>query len=75
VTDTSRYWERRQSYTVPPGVQAVLFPDLSRNTSDQPGLVERVDLGGGVDLYVARVRPGDVVHYGYQYASAQRREP
>ncbi|HEU5316545.1 MAG TPA: glycosyltransferase family 39 protein [Chloroflexota bacterium] len=70
VTDTSRYWERRTTYRVPPGIAAVVFPDLGRNTSDQPGLVERVDLGAGVDLFVARVRPGDEVRYGYQYASA-----
>lgn len=69
VTDTSRYWERRATYRVPPGISAVLFPDLGRNTSDQPGLVERLDLGGGVDMFVARVRPGDEVKYGYQYAS------
>lgn len=73
VTDTSRYWERRTEYAVPAGVRAVLFPDLSQNTSDQPGLVQKVDLGGGVDLYVAEVQAGDVVRYGYQYATAQRR--
>ena len=72
VTDTSRYWERRTTLTVPPGMTAVLFPDLGRNTSDQPGLVQRIDLGEGVDLYVARVQPGDQVRYGYQYASATR---
>jgi hypothetical protein len=69
VTDTSRYWERRTTYRVPAGINAVLFPDLGRNTSDQPGLVVRVDLGEGVDLYVAKVRAGDEVRYGYQYAS------
>jgi hypothetical protein len=72
VTDTSRYWERRTEITVPAGMSAVLFPDLTRNSSDQPGLVQRVDLGDGVDLFVARVQPGDVVRYGYQYASAER---
>lgn len=72
VTDTSRYWERRAVYKVPDGITAVVFPDLNRNTSDQPGLVQRIDLGSGVDLYVAPVRPGDEVRYGYQYASAQR---
>ncbi|CAA9302780.1 MAG: hypothetical protein AVDCRST_MAG77-5805 [uncultured Chloroflexi bacterium] len=72
VTDTSRYWERRATYRVPPGITAVLFPDLGRNTSDQPGIVERVDLGVGVDLYVARVRAGDEVRYGYQYATGTR---
>jgi hypothetical protein len=74
VTDTSRYWERRQSYRVPPGVDAVLFPDLDRNTSDAPGLVQAVDLGEGVTLFVARVQPGDEVRYGYQYASAGPRQ-
>lgn len=72
VTDTSRYWERRRTFVVPTGLDAVLFPDLGRNTSDQPGLVERIDLGDGVDLYVARVRRGDEVRYGYQYASVLR---
>ncbi|HET6315440.1 MAG TPA: glycosyltransferase family 39 protein [Chloroflexota bacterium] len=72
VTDTSRYWERRTSYRVPAGINAVLFPDLGRNTSDQPGLVEKVELGDGVDLYVARVRTGDEIRYGYQYASGAR---
>jgi 4-amino-4-deoxy-L-arabinose transferase-like glycosyltransferase len=72
VTDTSRYWERRRTFVVPAGLDAVLFPDLGRNTSDQPGLVERVDLGEGVELYLARVRPGDEVRYGYQYASVVR---
>ena len=72
VTDTSRYWERRTSYRVPPGITAVLFPDLGRNTSDQPGLVQRVDLGDGVDLFVARVSAGDEVRYGYQYAVGTR---
>jgi hypothetical protein len=72
VTDTSRYWERRTTYRVPPGISAVLFPDLGRNTSDQPGIVERVDLGLGVDLFVARVRAGDEIRYGYQYASGTR---
>jgi Protein of unknown function (DUF2723) len=74
VTDTSRYWERRQVYRVPPGVDAVLFPDLDRNSSDTPGLVQAVDLGEGVSLYVARVQTGDEVRYGYQYASVGRRE-
>jgi hypothetical protein len=74
VTDTSRYWERRQVLVVPEGVDSVLFPDLGRNTSDQPG-VQRIDLGEGVDLFVAPVRPGDEVRYGYQYANVQRREP
>ena len=69
VTDTSRYWERRQVFRVPPGVDAVLFPDLDRNSSDAPGLVQAVDLGEGVSLFVARVQPGDEVRYGYQYAS------
>lgn len=73
VTDTSRYWERRTTLAVPPGVTAVLFPDLGRNTSDQPGLVQRVDLGEGVELYLARVQAGDEVRYGYQYASARGR--
>jgi|GEM_PF-329623 len=73
VTDTSRYWERRTTYVVPAGITAVIFPDLGRNTSDEPGLVQRIDLGGGVDLYVARVQAGDEVRYGYQYASATRR--
>jgi hypothetical protein len=72
VTDTSRYWERRATYVVPAGIRAALFPDLDRNTSDQPGLVQRLDLGGGVDLFVAHVQPGDEVRYGYRYASAQR---
>ena len=72
VTDTSRYWERRKSYRVPPGVSTVLFPDLGRNTSDQPGLVQRVDLGDGVELYVARVQQGDEIRYGYQYATGAR---
>ena len=72
VTDTSRYWERRTTYRVPPGITAVVFPDLVRNTSDQPGLVQRVDLGDGVELYVARVQSGDEVRYGYQYASGTR---
>ncbi|HET7771184.1 MAG TPA: DUF2723 domain-containing protein [Chloroflexota bacterium] len=72
VTDTSRYWERRTSYRVPPGINAVLFPDLGRNTSDQPGLVQRLDLGDGVDLYVARVQAGDEIRYGYQYATGTR---
>ena len=75
VTDTSRYWERRTTYVVPPGITAVVFPDLSRNTSDQPGLVEKVDLGGGVEMFVAQVQPGDEVRFGYQYASAQRKLP
>ena len=74
VTDTSRYWERRQVYRVPPGVDAVLFPDLDRNSSDTPGLVQAVDLGEGVSLYVARVQPGDEVRYGYQYASVGPRQ-
>ncbi|MDQ3702222.1 MAG: DUF2723 domain-containing protein [Chloroflexota bacterium] len=73
VTDTSRYWERRTQLIVPPGVTAILFPDLNRNTSDQPGAVQRIDLGDGVDLYVARVQAGDEVRYGYQYASVQGR--
>ena len=72
VTDTSRYWERRTTYRVPPGITAVLFPDLGRNTSDQPGIVERLDLGDGVHLHVARVRAGDEIRYGYQYASGTR---
>jgi hypothetical protein len=72
VTDTSRYWERRTDLAVPAGLSAVIFPDLVRNTSDQPGLVQQVTLGDGVDLFVARVQPGDHVRYGYQYASAQR---
>ena len=72
VTDTSRYWERRSVYRVEPGITAVLFPDLGRNTSDQPGLVQRVDLGDGVELYVARVHTGDEIRYGYQYASGTR---
>ena len=45
------------------------LPDLDRNISDTPGLVQAVDLGEGVSLYVARVQPGDEVRYGYQYAS------
>jgi hypothetical protein len=73
VTDTSRYWERRATLMIPAGVTAVLFPDLERNTSDLPGLVQRLDLGAGVDLFVARVQPGDEVRYGYHYAAAQRR--
>ncbi len=73
VTDTSRYWERRTTYVVPAGITAVIFPDLGRNTSDAPGLVQRIDLGSGVDLYAARVQTGDEVRYGYQYASATRR--
>jgi hypothetical protein len=50
-------------------VTAVLFPDLGQNTSEAPGPVQHVDLGDGVDLYVARVQPGDTVRYGYRYAS------
>lgn len=73
VTDTSRYWERRTTYIVPEGITAVLFPDLAQNTSDQPGLVQAVDLGEGVDLFLARVHAGDEVRYGYRYASATRK--
>jgi len=73
VTDTSRYWERRTTLTVLPGMNAIVFPDLERNTSDQPGLVQRVDLGEGVDLFLARVQVGDEARYGYQYASVVRR--
>jgi hypothetical protein len=72
VTDTSRYWERRTELTVPAGTTTILFPDLVQNSSDNPGLVQHVDLGEGVDLFVAAVQPGDKVRYGYQYASAQR---
>jgi len=74
VTDTSRYWERRATLSVPAGVTAVLFPDLGANSSDSPGLVERMDLGAGVEMFVAAVRAGDQVRYGYQYASAVRVE-
>jgi 4-amino-4-deoxy-L-arabinose transferase-like glycosyltransferase len=73
VTDTSRYWERRSLFVVPPGITAVVFPDLEQNTSDQPGPVQAVDLGAGVRLYVAHVAAGDEVRYGYRYASVQRR--
>jgi hypothetical protein len=69
VTDTSRYWERRTSFTVPPGITMVVFPDLTRNTSDEPGRVQRIDLGEGVELFAARVEAGDEVRYGYQYAT------
>jgi hypothetical protein len=72
VTDTSRYWERRTVLTVPEGVAFIVFPDLGRNTSEQPGLVQKVDLGDDVALHVAHVRPGDEVRYGYQYASVRR---
>jgi len=72
VTDTSRYWERRATYRVPAGISTVLFPDLGRNTSDQPGLVQRLDLGDGAELFLARVQPGDELRYGYHYASGGR---
>ncbi len=69
--DPSRYWERRSTLTVPPGLTHIVLPDLGENTSEQPGAVRRLDLGDGVDLLVAEVASGDTVRYGYRYVSVE----
>lgn len=73
VTDTSRYWERRRRVTIPDGVAWVVFPDLGENRAEAPGLVAPRPVGGGEVIWVAPVRTGDEVTWGYQYATATRR--
>ncbi len=69
--DPSRYWERRSTLTVPPGLTHILLPDLDENTSEQPGPLQHLDLGGGVELLVAEVSSGDTVRYGYRYVAVE----
>ena len=69
--DPSRYWERRRTLTVPPGLTHVVFPDLDENTSEQPGTLQHLDLGDGVELLVAEVASGDTVRYGYRYVAVE----
>ncbi len=69
--DASRYWERRRTLTVPPGITHVVLPDLGENTSENPGAVRRLDLGDGVGLLVAEVASGDMVRYGYRYVAVE----
>ena len=72
--DPSRYWERRSTLTVPPGLTHILLPDLDENTSEQPGPLQHLDLGGGVELLVAEVSSGDTVRYGYRYVAVEPAE-
>ena len=72
--DPSRYWERRSTLTVPPGLTHVVFPDLGENTSEHPGPLHRLDLGDGVELLVAEVASGDTVRYGYRYVAVEPAE-
>ena len=72
--DPSHYWERRSTLTVPPGLTHVVFPDLGENTSEQPGPLQRLDLGDGVELLVAEVASGDTVRYGYRYVAVEPAE-
>ena len=69
--DPSHYWERRSTLTVPPGLTHILLPDLDANTSEQPGPLQHLDLGGGVELLVAEVSSGDTVRYGYRYVAVE----
>ena len=69
--DPSRYWERRSTLTVPPGITHIVLPDLGENTSEHPGAVRRLDLGDGVELLVAEVASGDMVRYGYRYVAVE----
>lgn len=65
------YWESRQEITIPEGITRVVLPDLGRNTSDRTEQIVEVGLGPGVSLYVANVKPGDILIHGYQYASVR----
>ena len=69
--DATRYWERRRTLTIPPGVTHIVLPDLGENTSAHPGAVRRLDLGEGVALLVAEVSSGDTARYGYRYISVE----
>ncbi len=69
--DPSHYWERRSTLTVPPGLTHILLPDLDENTSEQPGPLQHLDLGDGVELLVAEVVNGDTVRYGYRYVAVE----
>ena len=73
--DPSRYWERRSTLTVPPGLTHILLPDLDENTSEQPGPLQHLDLGDGVELLVAEVASGDTVRYGYRYVAVEPAAP
>ena len=69
VTDTNRYWEWRQRFVVPDGVEWIVFPDLGENRAEAPGRVIPRDLGGGEVIWVASVRGGDVLTWGYRHAA------
>ena len=71
-TDTSRYWERRQSLMVPVGITAIVFPDLDQNTAEQPGKLTKQSLGDGIEWWVATVTTGDRATWGYRYATVSR---
>ena len=72
VTDTTRYWEWRRKLAVPDGVDWVVFPDLGDNLAESMGLVVARNLGSGEVMWVAAVRPGDEVTWGYRHATARR---
>jgi hypothetical protein len=72
VTDVNRYWEWRRRYVVPEGISWIVFPDLGENRAEAMGLVIPRDLGGGEVIWVAAVRAGDEVTWGYGYAAARR---
>lgn len=71
-TDTSRYWERRQTLVVPVGITAIIFPDLDQNTAEQPGMLKKQSLGDGIEWWIATVTTGDKATWGYRYASVSR---
>ena len=73
VTDVNRYWEWRRRYVVPDGIAWIVFPDLGENRAEAMGLVIPRDLGGGEVIWVAAVRAGDEVTWGYRYAAGLRR--
>ena len=71
-TDTSRYWERRQTLVVPEGITTIVFPDLDQNTAEQPGLLKTQPLGDGIEWWIATVTTGDRATWGYRFASVAR---
>ena len=73
VTDTNRYWEWRRRFVVPDGVEWIVFPDLGENRAEAVGSVIPRDLGGGEVIWVASVRGGDEVTWGYRHAATSRR--
>ena len=72
VTDTNRYWEWRRRFVVPNGVEWIVFPDLGENRAEAVGRVIPRDLGGGEVIWVAAVRGGEEVTWGYRHAAVTR---